>query len=250
MTVIRGVLFDLGSTLIHFNGDWGEVFARANRAVHTSLVEAGYVFNGFDFEGLFRERLQVYHAERDVDLIEHTTARVLENLLGEVGYREVPDKVLKDAMRRMYAVSQSHWHAEADAVETLRQIKERGYRIGLISNAADEQDVKTLVDNTGIGPYLDFVLTSAGCGVRKPSPKIFQQALDRLGTAAEETAMVGDMLRPDIFGAQQMGIYSVWITRRANNPENERYSETITPDDKIAALAELPGLLDRLEGGG
>lgn len=151
-------------------------------------------------------------------------------------------------MRRMYAVSQAHWYPEADAVETLQQLKEAGYRIGIISNAADEQDVDNLVENAEIRPYLDFVLTSAACGLRKPSPVIFQQALGQLGTSPDQTVMVGDLLRPDVFGAQQMGIFSVWVTRRADNPENNHYAETITPDEQISTLSELPGLLERLNG--
>jgi HAD superfamily hydrolase (TIGR01662 family) len=247
MPAFKGVLFDLGSTLLYFNGEWDQVFAEADRAVHTSLVEAGYTFEGIDFERLFRERLRAYHAQRDIDLIEHTTAKILKDLMGDLGYENLPKEMVDETLRRMYAVSQVHWNAEEDAVETLRQLKQRGYQIGIVSNAANEQDVDTLVDNAEIRPFLDFVLTSAACGMRKPSPIIFQQALAQLGTAPEETVMVGDLLRPDIFGAQQMGIFGVWITRRASNPENQRHGETITPDAQIAALSELPGLLDRLQ---
>jgi HAD superfamily hydrolase (TIGR01662 family) len=237
MTGFKGVLFDLGSTLIYFNGSWADVFVEAQRAVHRTLIEAGFTFEGVDFERLFRERLQVYHANRDVDLIEHTTAKILRDLIGEPGYPDLPEQILDETMQRMYAVSQAYWHAEPDAADTLRQLKERGCRIGVISNAANQQDVDTLVDNAEIRPYLNFVLTSATCGMRKPSPKIFQQALDQLGTVANETVMVGDLLRPDIFGAQQMGIFGVWVTRRADNPENKRDAETITPDAQIVALS-------------
>jgi HAD superfamily hydrolase (TIGR01549 family) len=246
VSAYKGVLFDLGSTLIYFNGNWEQVFAGADNAVHTALLEAGYKFEGIDFERLYRERLRAYHAQRDIDLIEHTTIRILKDLMGELGYPDLPKNILDETMRRMYAVSQAHWHAEEDAADTLRELKERDYRIGIVSNAANEQDVDTLVDNAEIRPYLDFVLTSAACGMRKPSPVIFRKALDLLGTAPDETVLVGDLLRPDIFGAQQMEIFSVWITRRANNTENQRLAETITPDAQIAALSELPGLLDRL----
>jgi HAD superfamily hydrolase (TIGR01662 family) len=247
MPAFKGLLFDLGSTLVYFNGEWNQVFAEADRAVHTSLAAAGYTFEGIDFERLLWDRLRAYHLQRDIDLVEHTTDKILRDLMGELGYTDLSREIIDEALGRMYAVSQAHWHPEEDAAATLRQLKEQSYLIGIVSNAANEQDVATLVDKAEIRPYLDFVLTSAECGMRKPSPIIFQQALDRLGTAPAETVMVGDLLRPDIFGAQQMGIFSVWITRRAHNPENERYAETITPDAQIAALSELSGLLDRLQ---
>jgi HAD superfamily hydrolase (TIGR01662 family) len=247
MPAFKGVLFDLGSTLIYFNGEWDQVFAEADRAVHTSLVEAGYNFEGIDFEQLLWERLRAYHSQRDIDLVEHTTAKILRDLMGELGYTDLPEEIIDEALRHMYAVSQAYWHAEEDSTATLRKLKEQGYNIGIVSNAANEEDVDTLVNKAEIRPFLDFVLTSAACGMRKPSPIIFQQALDLLGTTPSETVMVGDLLRPDIFGAQQMGIFGVWITRRASSTENESHAETITPDAQIAALSELPGLLDRLQ---
>ena len=246
MRTFFGILFDLGSTLLYFNGDWAEVFAGADQAVYDTLCEAGYA-PPEDFPLIFRARLQEYHAVREVDLIEHTTVKILRDLLAEQGYPEVPQQVIDQAMIHMYAVSQAHWHVEQDTLETLQQLHARGYRLGVISNAANRQDVLTLVEKAGVGPYLDFVLTSAESGIRKPSPRIFRQGLDHWDAAPDEVVMVGDLLRPDILGAQQLGIYSVWITRRAQNEENKKYAEEITPDAQIAALSELPGLLDRLE---
>ena len=52
-------------------------------------------------------------------------------------------------------------------------------------------------------------------------------------------AMVGDTLGADILGAQNADIYSIWITRRADNPANQAHADTIKADMKIATLKEL-----------
>jgi putative hydrolase of the HAD superfamily len=247
MPGFHGILFDLGSTLIYFDGNWEEVFACADREVHSVLREAGYPQLGDDFPEIFRKRLREYHAAREVDLIEHTTVKILTELLEEQGYTDIPQDVLDKAMTRMYAVSQAHWHAEPDAKETLAQLQSRGYRLGVISNASNQEDVNTLVDKAGVRPYLDFVITSAEIGMRKPSPSIFRLGLERWGVVPDEAVMVGDLLRPDILGAQQLGIFSVWITRRAMSEENKKYARSITPDAVVSALSELPALMDRLE---
>jgi HAD superfamily hydrolase (TIGR01662 family) len=244
-----GIFFDLGSTLIYFNGDWEDVFTRSDQAVAAVITEAGYKLESLDFPALFRQQLRAYHDTRDQDLIEHTTLKILRNFLAEIGLPEMPDEVLNRAMTEMYAVSQAHWHPEEDALATLEQLHQNGYKIGVISNAANHQDVSTLVDQSGFRHTLDFVLTSAKNGMRKPSPRIFQQALDNWGVHPSKVLMVGDLLRPDIAGAQQMGIYSVWITRRADNAENALYADQITPDATIATLNELPELIRRLETG-
>lgn len=247
MGAFYGVLFDLGSTLIYFNGDWEDVFLRADQAAYAVLKSAGVAPEIGNFPELFRDRLREYHRSREVDLIEHTTEKILRELLAEHGYPDVPQPVMDLALERMYAVSQAHWHVEPDAVETLEQLKQAGYHLGVISNAANREDVCTLVEKAGLNSYLDFVLTSAESGMRKPSPSIFKTGLARWGVTPDQVVMVGDLLRPDILGAQQMGIFSVWITRRAQSEENLKYAGTISPDAEIHALAELPGLMRRLE---
>lgn len=73
-------------------------------------------------------------------------------------------------------------------------------------------------------------------------------ALAHWGTLPAHAAMVGDTLGADILGAKNAGIFSIWITRRADNPANQAHLDTIQPDAQIAALDELPGLLQELGG--
>jgi len=90
------------------------------------------------------------------------------------------------------------------------------------------------------------VLSSAACGIRKPNPRIFQIALERWHLASSEAVMVGDTLGADILGARNAGIYSIWITRRADKPGNRDHASTIQADDQIKSLADLPERLDSL----
>lgn len=150
---------------------------------------------------------------------------------------------MNTALRQLYAVSQAHWQPEEDALPTLDQLQAAGYRMAIISNASDDADVQTLVDKAGLRGYMDFVLSSAACGIRKPNPLIFQTGLDEWGLAPAQVAMVGDTLGADILGARNAGLYSIWITRRADKAANRDHAETIQPDAVIATLAELPGLL-------
>jgi HAD superfamily hydrolase (TIGR01662 family) len=144
----------------------------------------------------------------------------------------------------MYATSQAHWKVEKDTIPTLQNLSDRGYSLGLISNAADDDDVQTLVDNAGIRSFFDVILSSAAQGIRKPSPNIFQTALSHLEVQPSQTAMVGDNLLADILGAQKLGILSIWITRRAETAANHSAQGRIKPDVKIGTLSELPAVLE------
>ena len=144
---------------------------------------------------------------------------------------------------RLCARSQAHWLLEDDTLSTLQALQGEGYKLGIISNAGDDDDVQTLVDKANIRAYFDVVLSSAACGVRKPNPRIFALALEQMRLQAAETAMVGDTLGADILGAKNAGLYSIWLTRRADTPANREHQHTITPDAQISALGELPALL-------
>ena len=244
---IKAVLFDLGGTLIHFEGPWNEVMSSANQELVKYLKDEGLNLHEKQFLATLERRLGEYYAQREAEFIEYTTANVLRDLLLELGFKNITQDFLRPALNRLYAVSQAHWKREDDAVSTLSQLRDRGLRMAIISNASDDADVQTLVDNAGLRDFFEVILSSAHAGIRKPNPVIFQKALSSLEISAAEAAMVGDTLGADILGARNAGIYSIWITRRADTPGNRDHLDTILPDAEIARLSELPSLLENLE---
>ena len=125
------------------------------------------------------------------------------------------------------------------------QLEADGYRMGLISNAGDDQDVQQLARRFGIAQYFDFILTSAACSYRKPHRRIFELALSNWYFLPSEAVMVGDNLDADIRGAQSVGLFAVWISRRAGQRIEEQLS--IKPDASLSTLYELPPFLDQLQ---
>ncbi|MEW6718421.1 MAG: HAD-IIIA family hydrolase [Chloroflexota bacterium] len=242
----HAILFDLGSTLIFFDGDWDELHPLANQEMTRALQSAGLELDEESFAQAFTTRIEEYFSRRELEYIEYTTAFFLKLLLTEWGFTQVPEEAIQSALKARYAVSQPHWKVEEDTIPTLCTLKEHGYRLGLISNAGDDQDVQTLIDRAGIRSFLDVILVSAALGIRKPNPQIFQLALDRWAIAPSQAAMVGDTLSADILGAKNAGIFSIWITRRVDDPADQGAMDNIQPDATIATLSELPGLLANL----
>jgi len=242
MENITAICFDLGNTLIYFDGAWPEVLAEARRAALRAFHAAGLQVEIEPFLNVFRETLENQHAHREDDLIERNATVLLREVLDELGYPGLPDSWIDSARRAFYAVTQSHWLPEIDAVPTLQTLCERGYRMGIISNAADDWDVQTLVDKAGVRPYMDFVITSAALGQRKPAPAIFRAALAHWGLPPARVAMVGDTLNADILGANRLGMSSIWITRRVDVSCLSEL-ETIRPQWTIGTLDELLTLL-------
>lgn len=245
----KAVLFDLGGTLIYFDGAWNEVMQAATIQLLEHLQGFGLRLEGDSFLAEFQQRLEEYYIQREAEFIEYTTARILRDMLSKLGHKDITVEMLAPALKKLYAVSQAHWKPEPDAQPTLNALKEAGLRQAVISNAGDDADVQTLVNNAGLRPYLDFALSSAACGIRKPNPRIFEIAMEHWDVRREEVVMVGDTLGADILGAHNAGIASVWITRRANTPANRDHLDTIQPDYTISTLAELPDIVNPLASG-
>ncbi|HEY3344961.1 MAG TPA: HAD family hydrolase [Anaerolineaceae bacterium] len=241
---IQCVIFDLGSTLIYFDTDWSSVLPTYNHALVEGLDRAGFPVDPVRFPEEFGLRMDAYYDERDTEFIEYTTGYILRVLLTDIGYAHVTNDVLRPVLRHLYTTTQAHWHSEEDAVPTLARLHELGYRLAILSNASDDADVQTLIDNAHLRPYLDAILTSAAAGIRKPNPRIFHYLLDQLGIPPEQAVMVGDTLGADILGAHNVGMPGIWIDRRADKPANHAHLDTILPEATISELSVLPSLLE------
>ncbi len=240
------VLFDLGRTLLYFDGTWPQALAFAGQALVGRLKQSGLQLDEDAFLEGFNTSQQAYAQERETEFIEFTSLFILKEQLKLSGYESVDNSILQAALNDMYAVTQAFWRPEDDALPTIRELVQRGYRLGIISNASDDNDVQQLVDKIGARPYFDIIISSAAVGIRKPNPEIFYLALRHWNAQPEQAVMVGDTLGADILGAHNSGMPGIWITRRADTPGNRAHLDTIQPDLTIATLAELPDVLENI----
>jgi len=244
-TLIRAILFDFGGTLMHGRRNWAPIVAKADDALTNYIRAQGMEVSLTTFSTEFRRRLDDYFKKREKDLLETTYTYVLRELLNEKGYGEIEDDVIRGALDALFSVTQENWVLEVDAVDTLEILTERGYNLGIVSNAGDDRDVQQLARGFGISKYFDFILTSAACSYRKPHPRIFELALSNWYCPPAEAVMIGDNLDADIRGAQKAGLYGVWVSRRAD-PQLE-LQEVVKPDASLSTLSEFPALLDQLQ---
>lgn len=242
---IKVVLFDLGDTLIYFNGDWSDVLNRSTKTLWISLSNSGIRVDPDAFIVDFSQRMRSYYSGRDESLIEYTTANVLIDTLSQYGILNVPTPIITQSLKEMYSISQAHWKIESDAVFTLEWLKNNGYRLGLISNASDSEDVYALLKQHKIDGYFEKIVVSANFGMRKPHPSIFLSTLEYFSVPPEQSLMVGDKLSMDILGANNLGMKTAWITRRIKN-EHRKLIDQIRPTIEITSLSNLMTHLDTI----
>jgi len=242
---LRAVIFDFGGTLMYGRNAWEPVIAQADEALTKYLTSQGMELNISTFPSQFRKRLGEYFKQREQDLLETTYTFVLRELLKDKGYEDVDSETIRTALDKLFAVTQTNWELEDDAIPTLKKLVENGYRLGIISNAGDDADVQQLARKFGITQFFDFILTSAACSYRKPHERIFELGLANWYCPPSEAVMVGDNLDADVRGAQNAGIYGIWLNRRADPKTEDR--KRIQPDANLSLLSELPAALDRLQ---
>ena len=95
----------------------------------------------------------------------------------------------------------------SEMLETVSELKNRGLKIGLVSNA-DVCDV-AFWDNSPLAQFFDDAIFSCFAGLLKPDKKIYELSLSHLGVRAENAIFVGDGGSDELWGAKNAGLKTV-----------------------------------------
>ncbi len=239
------LLFDLGNTLIYFDGDWALTAIRAQTRAAQCLARLGYLSNETLFAMQLGKTMQRYALERKQDTREPSARSAFHSTLDILRIKNISGEHLNTVIREYYSVSEERWKLPRDTHSTLEKLKGMGFRFGLISNAADADNVHRQLEKHGLDKTFEQTLISAELDLRKPDKRIFEMALEFFSVPASRALMIGDTLEADILGAQNAGIASVWITHWADTLENRANQGKYKPTQKIRSLESLPRLLKR-----
>jgi HAD superfamily hydrolase (TIGR01549 family) len=129
-----------------------------------------------------------------------------------------------------------------DAFPCLSELRSRGYRVGISGNQPETAEA-SLRD---VGIPADFIASSTGWGVEKPSPAFFQRVIEVAGCPATEIAYVGDRLDNDVLPAKAAGMTAVFIRRGPWGIVHAGWPEAAQADVRLESLSELRTALERL----
>jgi len=235
---VKAVLFDLFDTLVLLESD--EVFyTPCLRRLHGFLAREAINIPFEDYRRVYFEVRDRLYAETEKNLEEpHFNVRVSQTLQ-QFGYDFDVSNPLVTGATMAFANELMHYvHLDVDTVDVLRRLRGR-YRLGLVSNFAIPECAWKLLDKFGLKGFFDVVLVSGEINRRKPSPEIFERALNALGVDASRAVFVGDTIGLDVKGAKNVGIKAILIERRPI----ERIMD-VKPDKVIRSLRELLVVLE------
>ena len=125
-----------------------------------------------------------------------------------------------------------------DALPCLSALRAAGLAIGVAGNQPEAAETSL----AALGVPADFIASSAGWGVEKPSPAFFARVAEAAGCGAGQIAYVGDRLDNDVTPAHAAGMLAVFIRRGPwayidDSPRQPRGDVTLT------TLADLPAAI-------
>jgi putative hydrolase of the HAD superfamily len=162
----------------------------------------------------------------------------------------VPDALLEEtAAQRRIRFDFCLKNPPAGVLDSVRTIKEAGYKLALLSNA-DVIEAEGWVGSE-FEKYFDTAVFSCHVGYMKPDPEIFQICLDRLGLTGPDCLYVGDGGNQELIASAEAGMTAVLTSQflRRSRPEKVEERER-TVNYHIQNLNEILPLLKRLESSG
>jgi putative hydrolase of the HAD superfamily len=223
--------------------------------VETVLLDAGGVLLDLDYRYLRRlievrhppvtekelsrqeaiARTEIHRHVSDGGRVSDTWRDYFHLILGGIGVPAPDQDAVIDALWEAHERF-GLWTVPIDGgPETVAELKRRGMRIGVVSNA--EGRVERDLDSAGYAGMFETVVDSHLVGVEKPDPGIFHIALERMGVGVEHAIYLGDVPAVDIAGARAAGLAPVLLDR------HDLYRDLDVP--RLRSIQELISRLDR-----
>jgi putative hydrolase of the HAD superfamily len=237
MLPLDAILFDMGGTL-DGRGAWRGRSRQLFLDLGLSQFSDAQHHAAFDYAEA--------HAHEDGHLADARLRDMLRKHIGwqleSLGVRDEP--FAREWVDRFAGGAE---HAAAANRVMLATLRERGFRLGIVSNACG--NVAALCDEFGYTPSLSAIVDSYWFGRSKPDPSIFRHALELLGASAERTGFVGDSVDRDIRPARQLAMTTFWIPDPGAAPDAaaDVVLDNVTdlPDCLLALARSTPVRTDR-----
>jgi len=131
------------------------------------------------------------------------------------------------------------WEVYSDVFPTLEALRRHKYTLGVISDWGIS--LGPILRRLNLTPYFDCLLVSAVTRYAKPSPLLYEMALERANSIADYTLHIGDSYIHDVLGARAVGMTPVLLDRPGHLEESN------VDCLLIHSLAELLDLLEARE---
>ena len=213
MFCTKAIIFDYVGTLVNC-GDYSMETSREK--LFLALKAEGFDMTEDRFIAAYILAHEKYRKVRYEQLREVTNAVWVAEALRSLGFKlAVDDERVKAALNVFFQDFIDTLSLREGAKKLIKQVRQQ-FRLGLISNFTHAPVIYKSLRKLGIGEFFNAIVVSEANGWRKPSPKIFQDTLNKLQVSAEQAVYVGDSPIEDIKGANQAGLKTIFVPSQFN----------------------------------
>ena len=239
---IKAVLFDFGETLVSFGKiNRLEFFKQGARLTHDFLMSLNQPASNF----------RSYYIKSMINLFLHLLASKITGndfdslkLLKKTGQKsriQLNEQQWQKLLWLWYEPLNKIAKAEPDLLNTLTELKKQGLKLGIVSNTfVNGYCLDRHLKDLGIFDMFDTRLYSYQLTFRKPDPRIFITAADRIGVHLPNILYVGDRIIKDIEPTLKLDMQAALkaaYTNQGRTPPKQAW--------KIEQLSELPALIEK-----
>ncbi len=240
---IKAVLFDLGETLLNFGKlDTLKFFKQGARLSYDFLKSHNQPVGNF--------RVYCWHSLLSLrlnNLISCITGNDFDSLslLKEIGLKkgvQLNDEQWQEFAWLWYEPLSRECKTKPEISEILGRLKQQGLKLGILSNTfVHSNSLERHLQQLGILELFDVRLYSYQFSFRKPDPRIFIKAADRIGERMPNIMYVGDRINMDIKPAIMLEMYAVLKNAYTNTNKNLPKGAK-----RINRLGELPAIIEKI----
>ncbi len=237
---IRGILFDLGDTLLDFGAvDTLDLFEQGAKQTHEWLQSHDQpVPNLATYHRRELRAIQWAYFRSWLTRREFNSFDIMCRLAREMGHT-LSEEQLTELAWLWYEPLSKQVQVETGVRDMLQAFTKHGIKLGIVSNTFVPGTVLDRhLGNEGLLPFLPTRVYSCDVRYRKPDRRIFRQALSLLDLPAGQTLFVGDSPKADIYGAAKAGMATA-----LKDPTGDRKPHRIVPDHTISSLVELSDIV-------
>lgn len=155
-------------------------------------------------------------------------------MLRRLGFMPRPELV-EDVYRHVLHAYRRGFRMDPAVPRVLRELREMGLTVGVISNVGNYEIVSERFEALGIRHMVDLIVASQAAVWKKPSPEIYRLACFLAGVEPGEAVHVGDHPELDIAAAKRAGLRAVQVLKAA--PERSKIADAWI--DTVGALPEV-----------
>ncbi|HBC98374.1 MAG TPA: haloacid dehalogenase [Lachnoclostridium sp.] len=179
-----------------------------------TLIYPSYLIeNEYDVIGISPSEWESY-AENNILYDERAKGKIrnerqiIDRIVNIMPYKVTGEQKRKILLKREERMKRALLSVDNKVLEILGRVREKGVKIGLISNA-DIIDIKYWNDSP-LSAFFDSVIFSCDVGILKPETEIYQLAMKRLNVKPEESIFIGDGGSNELFGARRAGMKTIF----------------------------------------